>query len=87
MGLRQAAKAGFAAKRGLLVPPIKENDPDDMPETGRRMAEQRRGNLELVRRSGQYRRILQAYLASGVFRPNLAWANEKADGIGIRIRP
>jgi arylsulfatase A-like enzyme len=31
------------------------------------IAEQRRGDLELVRRSGQYQRILQAYLASVAF--------------------
>jgi arylsulfatase A-like enzyme len=52
---------------GITPPPIKENDLDDLPEAGRRMAEQRRGDLELVRRSGQYQRILQAYLASITF--------------------
>jgi arylsulfatase A-like enzyme len=51
----------------IAPPPIKENDLDDVPEAGRRMAEQRRGDLELVRRSGQYQRILQAYLASITF--------------------
>jgi arylsulfatase A-like enzyme len=51
----------------IAPPPIKEDDLDDVPEAGRRMAEQRRGDLELVRRSGQYQRILQAYLASITF--------------------
>lgn len=52
---------------GITPPPIKEDDLDDVPETGRWIAEQRRGDLELVRRSGQYQRILQAYLASITF--------------------
>lgn len=52
---------------GITPPPIKEDDLDDVPEAGRQMAEQRRGDLELVRRSGQYQRILQAYLASITF--------------------
>jgi len=51
-----------------ITPPlIKEDDLDDVPEAGLRIAEQRRGDLELVRRSGQYQRILQAYLASVTF--------------------
>lgn len=51
-----------------ITPPlIKEDDLDDVPEAGRRIAEQRRGDLELVRRSGQYQRVLQAYLASVTF--------------------
>jgi arylsulfatase A-like enzyme len=51
-----------------IVPPqIKEDDLDDVPEAGRAFAQQRREDLELVRRSGQYRRILQAYLASVAF--------------------
>jgi hypothetical protein len=46
---------------GITPPLIKEDDLDDVPEAGRRIAEQRRGDLELVRRSGQYQRVLQAY--------------------------
>jgi hypothetical protein len=45
---------------GITPPLIKEDDLDDLPEAGLIMAEQRRGDLELVRRSGQYQRILQA---------------------------
>ncbi len=48
----------------ITPPPIKKDDVDDLPEAGRRMAEQRRADLELVRRSGQYQKVLQAYLAS-----------------------
>ena len=51
----------------ITPPPIKADDLDDVPEAGRRIAEQRRGDLELVRHSGQYQRILQAYLASVTF--------------------
>ncbi len=51
----------------ITPPPVKEDDLDDVPEAGRRIAEQRRGDLELVRRSGQYQRVLQAYLASVTF--------------------
>jgi len=51
----------------ITPPPIKADDLDDVPPAGRRIAEQRRGDLELVRRSGQYPRVLQAYLASVTF--------------------
>lgn len=51
-----------------ITPPlIKKDDLDDVPTAGRAIAEQRRGDLELVRRVGQYQRILQAYLASVTF--------------------
>ena len=39
----------------ITPPPIKEDDLDDIPEAGLVIAEQRRGDLELVRR-GQYQR-------------------------------
>jgi arylsulfatase A-like enzyme len=51
----------------ITPPPIKEDDLDDIPEAGLVIAAQRRGDLELVRRVGQYQRILQAYLASVTF--------------------
>jgi arylsulfatase A-like enzyme len=51
----------------ITPPPVKDDDLDDVPAAGRLIAEQRRGDLELVRRSGQYQRILQAYLASVTF--------------------
>lgn len=51
----------------ITPPPIKEDDLDDVPEAGLLIAEHRRGDLELVRRVGQYQRILQAYLASVTF--------------------
>jgi arylsulfatase A-like enzyme len=51
-----------------ITPPlIKEDDIDDLPEAGLLMAEQRREDLELVRQHGQYKHILQAYLASVTF--------------------
>jgi arylsulfatase A-like enzyme len=51
----------------ITPPPIKQDDLDDIPEAGLVIAAQRRGDLELVRRVGQYQRILQAYLASVTF--------------------
>ena len=51
----------------ITPPPIKDDDLDDIPEAGRVIAEQRRGDLELVRRVGQYERVLQAYLANVTF--------------------
>lgn len=47
----------------ITLPPIKANDLDDIPAGGQRMAADRRGDLELVRREGQYKNVLQAYLA------------------------
>jgi len=48
----------------ITPPPIKDDDLDDVPAGGQRMAADRRGDLELVRKSGQYREVLQAYLAN-----------------------
>jgi arylsulfatase A-like enzyme len=48
----------------IKVPPIKDDDLDDIPEGGQRMAAERRGDLELVRDAGKYREVLQAYLAN-----------------------
>jgi arylsulfatase A-like enzyme len=47
----------------ITLPPIKVDDLDDIPAGGQRMAADRRGDLELVRREGQYKHVLQAYLA------------------------
>lgn len=47
----------------ITLPPIKADDLDDIPAGGQRMAADRRGDLELVRREGQYKHVLQAYLA------------------------
>ena len=48
----------------ITPPPIKDDDLDDVPAGGQRMAADRRGDLELVRKSGRYREVLQAYLAN-----------------------
>jgi arylsulfatase A-like enzyme len=47
----------------IIPPPIKDDDLDDLPAGGLRMAADRGGDLELVRRAGQYQQVLQAYLA------------------------
>ncbi len=48
----------------ITRPPVKADDLDDLPPAGKRMAEQRRGDYELVMKEGRYRELLQAYLAS-----------------------
>jgi arylsulfatase A-like enzyme len=48
----------------ITPPPIKDDDLDDIPAGGQRMAADRRGDLELVRKAGKYREVLQAYLAN-----------------------
>jgi arylsulfatase A-like enzyme len=48
----------------ITPPPIKDDDLDDIPAGGQRMAADRRGDLELIRKAGKYREVLQAYLAN-----------------------
>lgn len=48
----------------ITLPPIKDDDLDDIPAGGQRMAADRRGDLEIVRREGRLREVLQAYLAN-----------------------
>jgi arylsulfatase A-like enzyme len=48
----------------ITPPAVKADDLDDVPEAGRRMAADRRGDLDLIMQAGQYRRVLQAYLAN-----------------------
>ena len=48
----------------IHLPEIKGDDLDDLPPTGLRFAAQRREDYELVMKSGKYRELLQAYLAS-----------------------
>ena len=45
-------------------PEIKDDDLNDLPQTALEFAAQRREDYELVRKSGKYRELLQAYLAS-----------------------
>ncbi len=51
----------------ITLPPVKADDCDDLPEAGKQMAADRRGDYELVMREGRYRELLQAYLASITF--------------------
>lgn len=48
----------------IHLPDIKDDDLDDLPATGLKFAAQRREDYELVVKSGKYRELLQAYLAS-----------------------
>lgn len=50
--------------KSIHLPGIKEDDLDDLPATGLKFAAQRREDYELVRKSGKYRELLRAYLAS-----------------------
>lgn len=51
----------------LTLPPLKDDDLDDLPAAGRAMAATRRGDYELLMSSGRYREFLQAYLANIAF--------------------
>ncbi len=48
----------------IQLPPVKDDDLDDVPPPGRKMAMARYEDFELVKRSGKYRQAVQAYLAS-----------------------
>jgi len=48
----------------IALPVLNENDLDDVPPVGRAMAEARRADFELVKKTGKYREAVQAYLAS-----------------------
>ncbi len=50
-----------------MPPLIRSDDLDDLPESGRQMAANRRGDYELVLQAGRYQEFLQAYLASIAF--------------------
>ena len=54
-------------QESITLPEVKEDDLEDLPESGRQMAASRRGDYELVMREGKYRELLQAYLASITF--------------------
>lgn len=51
----------------ITLPIIKTDDCNDLPPAGQKMAAERRPDLELVQRSGKYRELVQAYLASITF--------------------
>jgi arylsulfatase A-like enzyme len=48
----------------IVLPVLKSDDLDDVPPAGRALAESRSADFELVRSEGQYRKAVQAYLAS-----------------------
>jgi arylsulfatase A-like enzyme len=48
----------------IRLPDVKEDDLDDVPAVGRKMAEARRADFELVKKTGKYREAVQAYLSS-----------------------
>jgi arylsulfatase A-like enzyme len=48
----------------IILPEMKEDDCDDLPSSGKAMAADRRGDLDLVIREGKYREMVQAYLAN-----------------------
>lgn len=51
----------------ITLPLVKADDCDDLPEAGKQMAADRRGDYELVMKEGRYRELVQAYLASITF--------------------
>ncbi len=51
----------------ITPPETKEDDCDDLPSSGKAMAANRRGDLELAIREGKYREMLQAYMANVSF--------------------
>ena len=62
-----AAYFEMFAQETLTLPEIKSDDCEDLPAAGKAMAASRREDLELVRRLGKYRELVQAYLASIAF--------------------
>lgn len=48
----------------IVLPKVKPDDLDDVPEDGRKLAADRRSDLELIRNAGKGREAVRAYLAS-----------------------
>ncbi len=48
----------------IALPPLNENDLDDVPPVGCAMARARTADFELVKKTNNYRKAVQAYLAS-----------------------
>jgi arylsulfatase A-like enzyme len=48
----------------IELPEVKEDDLNDVPAPGREMAEARLADFELIKRAGQYKEAVRAYLAS-----------------------
>jgi arylsulfatase A-like enzyme len=48
----------------IRLPDVRKDDLDDVPAAGRKMAEARLADFELVKKAGKYKEAVQAYLAS-----------------------
>jgi arylsulfatase A-like enzyme len=48
----------------IKLPEVEKDDLDDVPVAGRKMAEARLADFELVKKSGKYKEAVRAYLAS-----------------------
>jgi arylsulfatase A-like enzyme len=48
----------------IKLPEVKEEDLDDIPAAGQRMAKARHADFQLVKKTGKYKKAVQAYLAS-----------------------
>jgi len=48
----------------VRLPPVREDDLDDIPAEGQRLARARRGDFENIRDSGRWKHAVRAYLAS-----------------------
>jgi len=48
----------------IKLPEVKNDDLDDVPAAGRKMAKARRADFELIKKTGKYKEAVQAYLAS-----------------------
>ena len=51
-------------RESIRLPHLNPNDLDDLPATGLKFASQRREDYELVTKTGKYRELVHAYLAS-----------------------
>ncbi|MDB4614223.1 sulfatase [bacterium] len=51
-------------RESIRLPDLNPNDLDDLPTTGLKFASQRREDYELVMKTGKYRELVHAYLAS-----------------------
>ncbi len=48
----------------IRLPEVRRDDLDDVPPSGRKLAEARRGDFEVIRRADRYKHAVRAYLAS-----------------------
>lgn len=48
----------------IKLPEVKENDLEDVPAAGRKLAQARLADFELVKKTGKYREAVRAYLAA-----------------------